>query len=189
MYTNNLVVNKNEKKKIPQNENSYFVIKKSNILKHSINIEINPFEQVDLINLYIIIKSFASNIIYIPRNMLIVIKNVNEKEIIAKNINIDEFKNIKFYAFYKWFLDELQENWKYIKTSCQYIFIITFPIDVFNRELLEFLEPQYPWKEEIVIEFNKIIEIDKKNEETINNQAKEIIKLKKEIEELKKSRL
>jgi hypothetical protein len=52
-------------------------------MKDSISIEITPFEEINFLNLYIIIKSYSSNLLYIPSNLFIVIKNIDQREFIA----------------------------------------------------------------------------------------------------------
>jgi hypothetical protein len=85
--------------KIPQSENKFFNIKKSKVYKNSLEISFDPLKETDILNLFLILKSYVNNLIYIPNNFLITIENVGEKEFIAFNTNIVEFKNLKYFSF------------------------------------------------------------------------------------------
>lgn len=186
MYTNNLILDLNNTIKISQNLNTYFVISKSLNMKDSIEIKIQPYEDIDMLNLYLMIKSYIMNVIYVSSNFFIIVKNKNEKEFIACNVSTNELKNLSYYGFINWFYDELHNDWKYIKDDGEYFFIITYPMDIFDKDLITFLRPRYPWDSKILSFLTKL----KSNEEyyiiTIENQKKEIENLKKEIENQKK---
>lgn len=110
MYSNNLILDEKEKIKIFQNDSSFYNITKSSIIKNAIQINLQPFEEFDILNLYLITKSYACNVIYITNNFFIIIKNENEKEFIAYSGNIVEIKNLTYYGFIDWFYLQLQHD-------------------------------------------------------------------------------
>jgi hypothetical protein len=144
MYSDNLFIDYYQKNEIPQNSKTNFEIKKSEILKDSLEIKIKPYEDVSTLNLYVIIKSYVCSLIYIPSNFFIIIKNLNEDEFIAFNSFIDEFKNMSYYGFLNWFYTQLQKDWEYIKKDGEYSFLLTYPIKVFDLDNLKYLRPKFP---------------------------------------------
>lgn len=186
MYANNLILDLNNKIIIPQNSNTNFIISKSINIKNSIEIKIKPFEEIEILNLYLIIKSYVMNVIYVPSNFFIIVKNLDEKEFIASNINISEIKNLSYYGFINWFYDELHNDWKYIREDGEYALLLTYPMNIFDKNLISFIKPKYPWDSNITSSLTKL----KSNEEyyiiTIEKQKKKIEELLKKIEELLK---
>lgn len=178
MYNTNLILDHKHQIKIPQNSNTFFVINENTFFTNSLSIKIEPYEDVDIINLYLIIKSYCSNLIYIPSKLFIIVKNPNQKEFLAWNSSVSEFKNITYYGFIDWFYNQLHKDWEYIHKDGEYFFVFTYPIKVFDINLLSTIKPKYPWKSELLEKFTKL----KHNEEyyimTIEAQKIEINKLK-----------
>lgn len=186
MYNNNLILDNENKISISQNTNNFFEIFKSDKLKDSIEIVINPFDEIDTINLYIIIKSYSLNLIYVPANTLIMVKNPTEEEFIVYNSVIDQFKNFSFYGFYNWFHRQLQNDWKYIKEGGRYSLVFTYPLKIFDPELLHILKPNYPWNSQIIENFARLYSTEKYYIMTIEQQKKELAKKQKIIEDLER---
>lgn len=188
MYNNNIIIDTYNKIQIPQNENSFFMIKKSCYIKNTIEIHIQPFEEINSLNLYLMIKSYVCNIIYVPSNIFISIKNTDEKSFIAYNSNISEIKHLTYYGFLKWFYEQLHHDWKYIKENGSYFLLITYTIDTFDSNLLNYIKPVFPWKSELIEKFNKLKIDEEYYIKTIEIQKNEIKKLQKKIEELEKKK-
>jgi len=148
------------------------------LFKNSIEIIINPYEEVNITNLYIIIKSYSTNLIYVPSSFYAMINNKNDKSFMILNFTTDEFKNITYYGFLNWYYEKLEENWKYIKENGTYSFIFTYTIKVFNMDNLEYLKPIYPWNSFIIEKIGMIREDVNLYIETIKSQEKEINRLK-----------
>ena len=60
--------------KIPQNDIGYFKISKSKTWKNSIDIGFNIKEEIDILNLFIIVKSYIKNIEFFCFKISTVIK-------------------------------------------------------------------------------------------------------------------
>lgn len=184
MYNDNLIIDKENKVLIPQNNKVNFKIKKSIFIKNCIEIKIIPFSEVDMINLYLIIKSYVSNLIYVSVNIFTYVNNKNDNGFIVYNSNITEFKNLSYYGFFKWFYEQSSEDWKYIKEDGEYYFMINYTIEIFDMDLLDYLKPKYPWNSTIIEKMTKL----KDNEEyyimTIEAQKKEIKILKEKLSKM-----
>ncbi len=119
-------------------------------MKHSIELNIRHTEKIDMLNLYFIIKSFTCNIIYLSVSLIIVIEGKHKQEFIAHNIGVTVFKHMSYPVFVEWFYGQINEDWKYLNESSKYSFHFTYPIDLFDRNLIEYLRPVYPWNPEIL---------------------------------------
>jgi hypothetical protein len=74
-----------EKNIIPQNNKNIFIIESSSNFRFSLEIKIHPFEEVDVLNLFLIIKSFADNLIYQTGDFFIKIENPDDPFFIVFN--------------------------------------------------------------------------------------------------------
>lgn len=184
MWSNNLFIDAQDKVKIPQNRGCYFDISKSRRLKNTIEIRVAPYEEVDILNLYLVIKSYASNLIYPPSYFLISIRDPNQKEFIVYNSNIREFKNISYYGFEKWFYTRLHHDWQYLKKASEYFFMFTYPLNLFDASLISHIKPIYPWNSKILESFVVLKENEVFYMMTIDSQKEEIARQKEKIEEL-----
>ena len=71
----NCLIDKNNEIKINQNNKSFFIIQKSDNWINSIDVKINVKEEIDILNLFLIIKSYIKNIeFYCYRLATVVIK-------------------------------------------------------------------------------------------------------------------
>lgn len=189
MYNNNLLIDYKNEIRIPQNDAVYYEINEAQLYKESLEIKMKPFKDFDYFNLFLIIKSYSCNLIYVPRNFFIVVKNLNKSGFITYNANIVEFRNISYYGFIKWFNEQLQDDWRYMADEdSEYSYVFTYPLDIFNKKLINHLKPIYPWNKEIIEKLAKIQENERIYLKTIEEQHKEILKLNKIIDELRKAK-
>ena len=180
MFNNNLII-KNEEILIPQNDNSFFMFE-SLFLKNSLELIIQPFEDIDTINLYIIVKSLTSNIIYTPHSVLIAV--TNNENFIVHNISISNFKKMNYFNFINWFNKQLEYDKKYIRENGKYKLIFTYPVEIFDRNLIPNIRPKYPWNNEILYSLNNIIEEEESKNKIIEIQKKKIEYQENKIKEL-----
>lgn len=183
MYNDNLLIDFEKETKIPQNEISFYEFS-SFYFKNSIEITIKPFEEIDYINLYIILKSFAHNIKYTPGRLLIAVKN--EDFFVSNNIDISNIKKMSYLSFYNWFLYRIENDRKYIRKEGLYKFIITYPIEIFDRKEIEYLRPIYPWSRKILDSLTILIEEESNKNKIIESQEKKIKILEEKIKNLEK---
>jgi hypothetical protein len=184
MYNNNLILDYEKKINIPQNSNSFYIINKSLLIKNCIEIEISHKENFDISNLYAIIKSYTNNLIYLPANVFTLIKN-NDNSFIASNFNTNEIKDLSFFAFSKLINFQFKKDWEYIKRDGSYYILISYPIEIFDINLLKFIKPIYPWNEKISRNL-KINTIEEDLISLINKKEDKIKELEYEIKKLKK---
>lgn len=138
---------------IPQNEKTNFTITNPKTWKYSILVEFNIKEEVDYLNLFFILKSYALNSelppysfysSYSKDNMIF----VTEREKISWLIIID------FFSFKDWLDYRLKNDSKYREENENFQgLMLTFPkhlIELYNKEnkvenTLNYLKPIYPW--------------------------------------------
>jgi hypothetical protein len=131
----------------------------------------------------LILKSYCSNLIFLPKQFLIKIRNKDENNIITLNNDINFIKTIKYSDFVKWFVDQLKQDNIYMKKETIYSYIITLNTE---RKINQ-LKPIYPWKNEILNIFWKNIENFISSEEIITKKNKIILQLEKKINELERT--
>ena len=199
---NNCILDKKSYIKIPQNKNKYFKIEKSKEWPNCIDV-LTWKEEVDILNLFLIIKSYIRNMeFYCYKMCVVILKKELKDTIITENMMLNYFIKINYWEFETWFMDRLHNDLKYVtEKEDLYGFRIVFQSKIieglnkkYNEDVLEVLKPVYPWKKEIIetykIELDEIELIKKENEELQkeNNNSKDIIgKLIKELENFKKS--
>lgn len=155
-------------------------------MEHSIEIVINLAESLNILNFYLILKSYASSVVYPPYMFFSSIKNENEKEFIASAIDMNNFKNMSYLSFLSWYWYRFDSDRTYMKKNCEYSFIISYPINIFDRGLIKYLRPIYPWKDEIFDSVIKHVSNDYLNIEYINDLKKKNKDLLNKILELEK---
>jgi len=199
---NNCVLDKTNYVKIPQNKDKYFKIEKSKEWSNSIDV-LTWKEEIDILNLFLIIKSYIRNMeFYCYKMCVIILKKELKDTIITENMMLNYFIKINYWEFEAWFIDRLHNDIKYVtEKEDLYGFRIVFQSKIieglnkkYNEDVLEILKPAYPWKKEILdtykIQLTEIELIKKENEELHkeNNINRNIIKnLIKELENYKKS--
>lgn len=198
----NCILDKKNQIKIPQNKNRYFKIEKSKEWCNCIDI-LTSKEEIDILNLFLIIKSYIKNMeFYCYKMSIIILKKELNDTIITENMMLNYFIKISYWEFENWFINRLHNDSKYItEKEDLYGFRIVFQSKIieglnkkYNEDVLEILKPIYPWKDEILKSY-KIdmteIEIIKKENEKLKKESEDnkdtIKKLVKELEELKKS--
>ena len=198
---NNCILDKTNYVKIPQNKDKYFKIEKSKEWSNSIDV-LTWKEEIDILNLFLIIKSYIRNMeFYCYKMCVIILKKESKDTIITENMMLNYFTKINYWEFEAWFIDRLHNDLKYVtEKEDLYGFRIVFQSKIieglnkkYNEDVLEILKPAYPWKKEILdtykIDLAEIELIKKENEELHkeNNNNRNIIKnLIKELENYKK---
>ncbi len=135
-----------------------------------------------MFNLFLSVKSYSNNIKFVPYSVLIVIKE--EKSFIAHNFDVNIFKKISYLSFVSWFIRQLDDDRTYLKKNNLYSIVFTYVTNFYDEGSLYFLKPKYPWNSEILRNYVAELDENKKYIEIIENQSKEIIKLKKQIMQL-----
>ena len=186
--------------KIPQNDIENFNISKSKTWKNSIDIGFNIKEEIDILNLFIIVKSYIKNIEFFCFKMSTVIKKKEDDIFITENLMLNQFIKMSYWEFEKWLLEKIHYDSKYISDDKDLYAITVFfqskIIEGLNlkhkKDVLNFLKPIYPWKEEILQEINiknyiKENEIKKIIKKIENNYDKKAIldDLKKLLDKIK----
>ena len=202
IMNSNCILDKKERIKIPQNKNKYFMIEKSKEWTYCIDI-LTSKEEIDILNLFLIIKSYIRNMeFYCYKMSVIIIKKELKDTIITENMMLNYFIKVSYWEFENWFMDRLHNDLKYVtQKEDLYGFRIVFQSKIieglnkkYNEDVLEILKPIYPWKDEILKSY-KIditeIEIIKEENQKLKKEKEDnkntIDKLVKELEELKKS--
>ena len=189
----NCILDENNIIKIPQNELQYFIIKKSKNWKNSIDIEFDIKKDIDILNLFIIIKSYIKNIEFFCFKMSTIVKKNDDEIFITENLMMNQFIRMSYWDFEKWLLEKIYSESKYISDNKDlYAITLSFQKKIidglnlkYNKDVLEYLKPIYPWKKEIFEEINiknyiKENDIEKIIEKIEKNSDKKII-----IEDLK----
>jgi hypothetical protein len=180
MLNNNLILDKSNTIHISQNKNTFFHISLSKDYSNSIEIAFKHDEEIDLLNLYIIIKSFTLNLQYLPKQILITVKNLNQPSFVTYNGNISFFKILTFNKFIQWFLDQLKHDELYISTFGIYSYTISFE----TSKDISTLKPIYPWKNNILNNIWKNTKEEIQIEKILFEKEKLIEKLLQKIKEL-----
>lgn len=170
----NLLLDKKHSIQIPQNNNSFFEIKKNTKWQNSIIIQLNISEELNYINLFFIIKSFILNTEYPPYTICTSFIR-NKREIITQKEQSSWFKNIDFYSFINWINFRLLNDSKYEPTDSFYGIIFIYSKDLIylkekeyvTENILEILKPIYPWTPEWLKFFQDQIEKIKLLEEEL----------------------
>ena len=199
---NNCILDKENYIKIPQNKTKCFKIETSEEWSNCIDI-LTWKEEIDILNLFLIIKSYIRNMeFYCYKMSVIILKKELKDTIITENMMLNYFIKINYWEFENWFMDRLHNDLKYVtEKEDLYGFRIVFQSKIieglnkkYNGDVLKILKPIYPWKKEILDTY-KIdlteMEITKKENERLkkeNDNNNDIIKkLMRELQDLKKS--
>ena len=199
---NNCMLDKKGYIKIPQNKNKYFMIEKSKEWSYCIDI-LTSKEEIDILNLFLIIKSYIRNMeFYCYKMSVIIIKKELKDTIITENMMLNYFIKVSYWEFENWFIERLHNDLKYVtQKEDLYGFRIVFQSKIieglnkkYNEDVLEILKPIYPWKNDIlksykidIAEIENIKEENQKLKKENEDNKNTIDKLVKELEELKKS--
>lgn len=180
---------------IPQNETSFFIIKKGN-WEGSLDILFNHMEELNILNLYIILKSYFYSESYLINFFLVISLNIEDERKISKyhNIEIKKIKKMSFFDF-KMFYDSLYDNdFSYIKKNEYYGFrIVFFKQSYFWQNNM--IYPVYPWNKsplskelDGLINNNNIFQLNIIKKLELENEflKKKILEQEKIINELEK---
>jgi len=158
MLKNNCVLDFKNEISIPQNSKTNFLITKSLNWNYCIDIKFNLNQKINNLNLFLIVQSYAQNLIYFPISFAVVIEKKSDPLLIIEKINIHKIRLMSFEDFEEWVNYRLAYDWKYVENEDFYCFRFIFhskAIDgfniEFNTEILNFLKPNYPWDKSILI--------------------------------------
>jgi hypothetical protein len=137
--------------KIPQNEKKIFNIKKSENWKNSIDIEFDIKEEINILNLFIIIKSYIKNIEFFCFKMSTIVKK-KENIFVTENLMINQFIKMSYWDFEIWIIDKIYSETKYISEEKDlYAIRVSFQKKIieglnskYKKDVLEHLKPSYP---------------------------------------------
>lgn len=139
---------------IPVNELSHFKIQIDLEWKNSINILFHHEEKVNIINLFLILKSFLHETRPKVKHIYIISQQTDDASkrfILLKNAGVFYLNKISFGDFINWYNDEYDNYYEYIKESYNLGFRLVFYSDSLNyKNELKELKPQYPWKNELL---------------------------------------
>lgn len=182
--------------KIPQNKDIFFKIKAHETWNNSIAITFKINENIDLFNLFFIIKSYTLTNFYTPYAICMMYKLENKIKVMEKEY-IDKIKNMEYDYFEKWINYRIYNDWKYEENELndEYTIIIQFTktsIDRRDNELkkktIELLKPIYPWTPLFLDSYKNKIETTKLLEKKIKAIEDQNEKLLKKIKILKRHR-
>lgn len=161
---NNCCIDIEEKIKIPQNFKKSFIIDKSRNWKYAIRIKIDLNDDIDFINLFLILKSYALNQ-DLPAYAFAVCFEDETKTIVAEKQGISFLKKISYENFTEWLSFRLKNDSKYDNKDNFYCLLILYNKNLIflkNKDLsydsLQHLRPEYPWSDEWLSYFSKSLD-------------------------------
>lgn len=146
---------------IPQNKIKFFDINIKCAWKNSLDIVFDPFDEIMLLNLFLILKSYLNeNLPKIKQVYTISYKlNLDEKNqenLIFRSINVLMLKKFEFEEFSNWYFNKFEEDYEYIKSDYKYGFRLVFFSESLNTSnfslvnKLHMLKPIYPWPDLLI---------------------------------------
>lgn len=149
---NNLIIDKKQKIKIPQNERLNYSINEYAEWKYAIQIKFSLTKPLNYLNLFLIIKSYVLNNKIPPHALCTVFKKENQN-IITQKENVSWFIGADYYAFCEWINFRVLSDKKYNESEQFYSLVLLFPKGLLllkNKEegitnILRLLKPNYPW--------------------------------------------
>jgi len=158
----NCIVDQKNKIKIPQNQFKDFIIVASKDWKNSIDIKFDIKEDINILNLFLIIKSYIKNVEFFCYKIATVILKKNNDLIVTENLMLNWFNNMSYWEFENWLAQKIISESKYLTDENDLLAIrISFQrqlIEGCNKKykinnILEYLKHLYPWKLSILKEF------------------------------------
>jgi len=147
--------------KIPQNNNHFIEIKKSENWSYCIDVIINKELNINFLNLYLTLKSLSENQIYYCFKIALVVQK-KDKTLVTENMRSHKFIMMNLEEFENWINFRITHDWKYINNEDFYCIRLVYNaqiIEKFNLEcgknILNYLKPNYPWKKEILKIYDK----------------------------------
>jgi hypothetical protein len=180
---NNCILDFKNVIKIHQNSSDFFDITTEEKWKYTIIVKFNIAKSINKLNLFFIIKSYLTNNVVKAHTICTAVKTEDGLLIITQKDNILKFKNMDYYMFLEWINFRIEVDSRYTQKDTFYAIFIFFskPLCDLNNKLykqkniLEYLRPNYPWKKNWIDKFNDSIEKILLLEEKIKTQEKEII--------------
>lgn len=171
--------------KIPQNRECFFIIEKSNNWKNSIEIRFNKDEPTDMINLFLILKSYVFYKLCPPHTFSIGYKN-HEKTIIYQTDSTNFIKELNFINFSEWMQFRMKNDWKYQTDTKFYSILLVFDEKLVSLQkqqkfvnFLDKLKPIYPWKTDWLETFKNQIARERILLKIIEGLKEDILRLRK----------
>lgn len=163
---NNVLINK-----IPDIE-----IKEDNSISNSINIKWNS--NVNLVDLYLVIKSYACNVEIIIKQTLIKVIDLEEqgREFYMDSVSPEYFQYFSFLEFNKWYFENWNKAAKYLKNEVFELEIVL----LFLSKKKNHIYPIFPWSEYVL---NQAFNEEYSKKMSYNYLMNEIERLKKIIED------
>lgn len=166
---NNIIYTKTE---IPVSYNNYFIIKKSDHWKFSIEITFNPLEEINIFNLFNILKSYAWNTLAPCYQIAFSSMQNDTKLIIFEKESLEKIKKINLIEFTEWILWRLNNDRKYKTIGKFYSILIQFEKNIINEKEINLnkLFPKYPWEKK----WMDFLKINQNKTEYLENRIKEL---------------
>lgn len=157
-----------------QNKNKYFIFEKDN-WNYSVNILFEHEYDLNIVNFFLIIKSYINKPEILINNFYIIAKNnSNEKLAIFRSISLKKLEKMQYVDFEIFIEDLINNDEMYINFYKYYGIKITFHPLSYNWNN-DTIYPIYPWKNDVDLFFYDKI-----------NKEKQILILNKKISILKK---
>jgi hypothetical protein len=190
MIKDNLILDWENLIYIPQNDNTNFIIKKAEDWNYCIDIILDIEKPVKMINFYILINSFLQNNIYYTYALAAVIIKPDNIKVMQK-IRNQKITNMSISEFAEWIDYRISYDWKYVNEEDFYAFRLVLNkqiVEKYNlqhkKNILNYLKPIYPWKDEILNELRAEDFKEKAVHEQLVLQKQEITQLKNIILQL-----
>lgn len=178
-FSNNCFFDSEKKNIIPQNENSFYRINVSTEWRHALDVFVNTNEKINILNLFLIVKSLTHNKFYFPYSISIVVKN-EHKNLVMENVRINFLVKINLIEFEEWINFRIYYDSKYISKDSFYSIRFLYEKKLITDEQLDQWKPIYPWNDQILDQI-------KNHKLTIHLLQDELNKQKKKIKELEDS--
>lgn len=137
---------------IPQNKHAFFILEKDS-WNFSLNILFKHSDSLNVLNFFLIIKSYLDDPSVLITCFYIIIKNLNNSKItVLRTLPISKFQKMHFLDF-EIFVEELLDNDEIYLNNFQFygIKIVFHPLSTYWKEGIIF--PDYPWKKTFVNRF------------------------------------
>lgn len=153
--------------KIPQNKNEYFIFNYPKDWKSSIDLQMNINTPVNILNLFLIFKTFLNlnrfELVFFYTVSVDQTKTHTTKVFYSEKIR--RISNLSLDEFDKWIKHRIAYDFKYINEFEFYNFRFVFRNDLENNINLYGLKPKYPWNFELI----KISDPHKNYEEDVKD--------------------
>jgi protein associated with RNAse G/E len=84
---------------IPQNKNTFFTINKSNNYNYAVEIKINLKEDISILNLFLLLKSYINDNVFLTTSIGCIFKEKDGKRFITDNLSLRYFNKMNQFDF------------------------------------------------------------------------------------------